>query len=459
MSEKKTVWETLGAEQKEKTFALSEEYKDFLNNGKTEREFQKNTVAYLKEHGFRPLSEFEALKKGDKVYVENRKKGVIAAVMGASVEDGLRIVGAHIDSPRLDLKQNPLYEDLSLALFKTHYYGGIKKYQWTTIPLAMHGVVMKKDGSTVEISLGEEADDVTFCISDLLPHLATSQMTKKLSEAIEGENLNILCGSLPADEEKDKIKANVLSILKDKYGMEEDDFLSAELELVPAFRAKDVGFDRGLIGGYGQDDRVCAFCTLKAITEVENPEKTAVCLLVDKEEIGSMGNTGMQSRFFEDTMAFLADKMGGFSDLTLRRSFAKSACLSADVTAGIDPTYPNVQEKMNATAIGFGAAVMKFTGARGKAGSSDANAEFLAYIRRLFDEKGIAWQTGELGKVDEGGGGTIAQFMANLNIDTLDCGVALLSMHSPYEIASKADIYMTYLAYLAFMQSGGYWYE
>lgn len=459
MSEKKTVWETLSKEAREAAFSVSEEYKDFLNHGKTEREFQKEAIRYLEEKGFRPLSSYDFLKPGDKVYVGNRKKGLIAAVMSNNMEDGLRIVGAHIDSPRLDLKQNPLYEDESLALFKTHYYGGIKKYQWTTIPLSLHGVVMKKDGTKSEFSIGEEGDDVTFCISDLLPHLATSQMSKKLAQAIEGESLNIVCGSLPGEEEKDPVKEAILAILKERYGFSEEDFACAEIEAVPAFSAKDVGFDKGLVGGYGQDDRVCAYTALRAIGEVENPHKTAVCLLVDKEEIGSMGNTGMQSRFFEDTMAYLAEKMGDYSDLVLRRSFGKSACLSADVTAGMDPSYKSVQEKMNATCLGYGTAIAKFTGSRGKSGSSDANAEFLAYVRRVFDENGVLWQTGELGKVDEGGGGTIAQFMANLNIDTLDCGVALLSMHSPYELAAKTDIYMTYLAYRAFFESNGYWYE
>ena len=459
MSEKKTVWETLSKKEREAAFSVSEEYKAFLNQGKTEREFQKTAVSYLKEKGFRPLSSYKALKPGDKVYAENRKKGLIAAVMGKNMEEGLRIVGAHIDSPRLDLKQNPLYEEESLALFKTHYYGGVKKYQWTAIPLALHGVVMKKDGTATEIAIGEEGDNVTFAISDLLPHLATAQMGKKLSQAIEGEALNILCGSLPGEDEKDPVKGAIKKLLLERYGIEEEDFACAELEAVPAFSAKDVGFDQGLVGGYGQDDRVCAFCTLKAIGEVVDPSMTAICLLVDKEEIGSMGNTGMQSRFFEDTMAYLAEKTGTYSDLALRRAFGKSACLSADVTAGLDPTYPSVQEKLNATRLGYGTAIAKFTGSRGKAGSSDAHAEFLAYVRRVFDAKKVAWQTGELGKVDEGGGGTIAQFMANLNIDTLDCGVALLSMHSPYEIASKSDIYMTYLGYRAFMESDGYWYE
>ena len=459
MSEKKTVWESLSPAEREAAFSVSGEYKGFLNRGKTEREFQREAVRYLEEKGFRALSAYDFLKPGDKVYAENRKKGLIAAVMGRNMEEGLRIVGAHIDSPRLDLKQHPLYEDEALALFKTHYYGGIKKYQWTAIPLALHGVIMKKDGSKAEFAIGEEGDDVSFTVSDLLPHLAAEQMGKKLSQAIPGENLNILCGSLPGEEEKDPVKAAVLALLKERFGMEEEDFACAEIEAVPAFSAKDIGFDKGLVGGYGQDDRVCAFCALKAIGEVEKPEKTAVCLLVDKEEIGSMGNTGMQSRFFEDTMAYLAEKMGDYSDLLLRRSFGKSACLSADVTAGQDPTYQSVQEKMNASRLGYGTAIAKFTGSRGKSGSSDANAEFLAYVRRVFDENKVAWQTGELGKVDEGGGGTIAQFMANLNIDTLDCGVALLSMHSPYEVAAKSDIYMTYRGYRAFLESDGYWYE
>ncbi len=455
----KTVWESLSDSQKPEMNALCEQYKTFLNKGKTEREAYAFAVEYLEEEGFLPLDSFDSLKPGDKVYAGNRQKGLVACVIGENFRDGFQIVGAHLDAPRLDLKQNPLYEDTSLALFKTHYYGGIKKYQWTAIPLALHGVVAKKDGTLINIAVGDEGDDMTFTITDLLPHLAMEQMDKKMTKGIEGEALNILCGSVPADGEKDKVKEHILSILKSRYGMEEEDFLSAELEIVPAFSAKDIGFDRGLIGGYGQDDRVCAFCALHALTNVPmGNKKTAVCLLVDKEEIGSMGVTGMQSRFFEDVMSLVGEKMGETSHNALRIAFSKSGCLSADVTAGIDPTYPSVNEKLNATRLGYGTAVMKFTGARGKSGSSDANAEFLAYIRRIFEEENVVFQTGELGKVDMGGGGTIAQFMANLNIDTLDVGVSLLSMHAPLEVASKADIFMTDRAYTTFMNNGEYWY-
>ena len=438
---------------RDEVFSFANGYKAFLNSARTEREFAKETVKAAEANGFKPLSSFSTLKKGDKVYQVNRGKGVLLAVIGSeSIEKGINIIGSHIDSPRLDLKPNPLYEDGDMALFKTHYYGGIKKYQWTSIPLAMHGTVVLKDGS-IDIAIGDANDDVTFTISDLLPHLADEQQKKALHKAIEGESLNILLGSIPSDDEDEKqpVKAAIMQIINDKYGICEEDFISAEIEFVPAFDLKDIGFDRSFVAGPGQDDRVCAYTSLKAIFETENPTKTAVCILVDKEEVGSMGVTGFRSKFFEDTVAEIANLMTeNYSDLTLRRSFAASTCLSADVCAMHDPNYPSVLEKNNAAYAGGGIAILKYTGSRGKGGASDASAELMGKVRNLFNENGVLWQVTELGKIDLGGGGTISQYVANLNIDTIDCGVPLLSMHSPYEIASKLDIYMAYKAYKAF---------
>jgi len=438
---------------REEVFSFCEGYKTFLNSAKTEREFAKETVKKAKELGFKELSEFNALKQGDKVYVENRGKGVLLAVIGKeSIENGLNIIGSHIDAPRLDLKPNPLYEDSDMALFKTHYYGGIKKYQWTAIPLAMHGTVMKADGSCVEIKIGDSSDDVTFTISDLLPHLADEQQQKKLYKAIEGESLNILLGSIPAeDEEKNPVKAAIMQIISDKYGICEEDFISAEIEFVPAFDLKDIGFDRSFIAGPAQDDRVCAYTSLQAIFETEKPEKTAVCILVDKEEVGSMGVTGFRSRFFENTVAEIVSRLtDNYSDLKLRRCLSNSTCLSADVCAMHDPNYPSVMDKYNAAVAGGGIAILKYTGSRGKGGASDASAELMGKIRNLFNENEVLWQVTELGKIDLGGGGTISQYVANLNIDTIDCGVPLLSMHAPYEVASKLDIFMAYKGYKCF---------
>ena len=369
------------------------------------------------------------------------------------VSEGISILGSHIDAPRLDLKQNPLYEDTELAFFKTHYYGGIKKYQWLTIPLAIHGVVVKGDGTSVEIVIGEDEDDPVFNITDLLPHLAREQMQKKMSEAVTGEGLNVLLGSMPYkdDKVKEKVKLSILSILNKRYGIMEEDFQSAELEIVPAQKARDVGFDKSMVGGYGQDDRVCAYPALRALLDTEAPERTVVCLLTDKEEIGSMGNTGAKSSLLVDFVAnIIALTEDAYSDLKLRSCFSRSKMLSADVNAAVDPNYESVYEKRNATYLGHGIVLQKYTGARGKYDSSDASAEFFGEIRKLFNDNGIMWQTGELGKVDEGGGGTIAQFAANLGIDVLDCGIAVLSMHSPFEITSKIDIYMTYNAYKVF---------
>lgn len=440
-------------DQKNAAFAFCEGYKTFLNASKTEREFILNTVKAAEERGFKALGS-TPLKAGDKVYKVNRGKGILLGVIGTKpIEEGISLVGAHVDAPRLDLKQNPLYEDTDVAFFKTHYYGGIKKYQWTAIPLAVHGTVVLSDGSVKTIAMGDEGDSLTFTISDILPHLADEQYKKTLREAIDGESLNIIVGSLPLKaEESDGVKLAVLKYLNEQYSMTEEDFVSAEIEVIPAFNVKDVGFDRGMVGGPGQDDRVCAYTALEAIFNVESPSKTAVCLLVDKEEIGSVGNTGMKSRFFENTMAEICALLkADYNDLTLRRTLSASQCLSADVSAAFDPNFPSPFEKNNTPKLSYGTVVVKYTGSRGKAGSSDASAEFTGEIRRLFNDSGILWQTGELGKVDAGGGGTIAQYVANLDVDTIDCGAALLSMHSPFEIASKIDIYMTYKAYLVFM--------
>jgi aspartyl aminopeptidase len=412
------------------------------------------TIKKLLENGFSELDLNRPLSPGDKVYTVNRGKSVIAAVIGTGpITAGTNIIAAHIDAPRIDLKQNPLYDDMDIAFFKTHYYGGIKKYQWTTIPLALHGVILRADGSKLNIKIGEREDEPLFTITDLLPHLAKEQMEKKLSEGITGESLNILIGSIPGDYEKEKTKNNILKILKDKYNIENEDFVSAELEIVPAFKARDMGFDKSMIGAYGQDDRVCAYTALEAILNTHMPDRTAVVVLADKEEIGSMGNTGMMSRFFEDTMAYLCNLTNKDStDLDLRISLGNSICLSADVGAAMDPNYKEVQEKQNAPQLNHGVLLTKYTGSRGKSSSSDASAELVNSIRRLFNQNGVLWQIGELGKVDQGGGGTVAQFLANLNIDVIDCGVPLLSMHSPFEVSAKLDVYMAYKGYKAFFE-------
>ncbi len=445
------VYDTAFRDKQKEIFDFSEDYKAFLDSSKTERLSVQTAVKLAEKAGFSLLEEKTELKTGDKVYTLNRGKGIFLAVIGEeSLNEGINLVAAHIDAPRLDLKPNPLYEDMSLALLKTHYYGGIKKYQWPTIPLALYGVVYLADGTKVEIAIGDKPQDPVFYITDLLPHLATEQMGKKLAQGITGESLNLLVGSIPYEdkEAKERVKLNVLKILNESYGICEKDFISAELEVVPAYPARDVGFDRSLISAYGHDDRVCSFTGLRAILDCQNPKKTAVCMLVDKEEIGSMGNTGMQSRFFEHILGEMCDKTGA----SLRLCMTHSTCLSADVGAANDPTYPTVQEKNNAAVLNGGIMLSKYTGSRGKSGSSDASAELVSKIRRLFDKNGIVWQIAELGKVDEGGGGTVAQFVANLDIDTIDCGVPLLSMHAPYEIAAKADVYMAYLAYKAFLE-------
>lgn len=448
--EKANAWDKI--DSKENIMNFCDKYIDFLNSSKTERLCVNTCIKLAEANGFKNFDEAETLKSGDKVYAINRNKNIVLCVIGSDdILDGISIVASHIDSPRLDLKPVPLYEDSNLTLFKTHYYGGIKKYQWTAIPLSMIGVVIKKDGTAIDINIGENEGDPVFTVTDLLPHLAQDQMSKKVSDAFTGEDLNLLIGSIPSDCEKDKFKQTILDILKNKYDIEESDFISAELEIVPNFKAATVGLDRSLVGSYGQDDRVCAYTSLKAILDINSPKKTAICFLADKEEVGSMGNTGMQSAFFEKFVAeAILKSKGEYNDLYLKKVLANSLCLSSDVTAATDPTYKSVNEPMNAANIGEGVAICKYTGARGKSSTSDANAEFVGLIRRIFDENDVTWQICELGKVDQGGGGTVAQYIANRNIDTIDVGVPLLSMHAPFEIASKADIYSAYLGYKAF---------
>ena len=422
-------------------------YMEFLNNSRTEREAVKNAIALAEEQGFVEYEQGMELRPGMKLYRNNRGKALMLAVIGRKdLGHGAVIAGAHVDAPRLDLKQIPMYESDEMCFFRTHYYGGIKKYQWVTIPLELHGVVALKNGDVIDVSIGREPDEPKFVITDLLPHLAADQMKKTMSEGITGEGLNILIGSAPyADEGKDRVKLAVLSILNDMYDITEEDFLSAELTAVPAFDVCEVGLDRSLIGGYGHDDRVCAYAELKAIFDVENPERTCVCILADKEETGSDGVSGMQSAAFDCFMEDLCQSQG----VALRRCFEKSFCLSADVSNAYDPLYPDVSEKRSEAKVNYGMGISKFTGARGKSGTSDASAELVAYLRRLFAEKEVVWQLCELGKVDQGGGGTIAMFMANRNIDTIDAGVPVLSMHAPFEVVAKFDCYMTYKGVLA----------
>jgi len=459
--EVKNAWEKSAEDIKSEAFKFCEGYKKFLDAAKTEREYTREVEKVAISEGFISLDELiktnTPLKPGMKVYQINRKKSVVLGVIGSkSIEEGVNILGAHIDSPRIDLKQNPVYEDTNMVFFKTHYYGGIKKYQWVTIPLALHGVFVKTNGEIVDVVIGEDEGDAVFTITDLLPHLAQDQMQKKMSEAITGEGLNLLVGSIPYNDEKvkNKVKLNILNLFNEKYGITEEDFTSAELEIVPAFKAKDVGFDRSFIGAYGQDDRVCAYTALIATLEMDIPQHTSVCILTDKEEIGSVGNTGAQAAFFQNFIANLCSlNSDNYSDLLLRKCLSNSKMISADVNAGVDPNYDGVQDKKNASFLGKGIIIQKYTGARGKTGASDANAEFLADLRRVFNSNEIIWQTGEIGKVDLGGGGTIAQYMANMGIEVVDSGVALLSMHAPFEIASKIDIYINYKAYKAFYEN------
>lgn len=450
----KNGYEVLGDKLNKQIIDFSEGYKAFLDEAKTEREAVDYALKQLISKGFMQIDLNKPLKPGDKVYALNRGKSIMAAVIGNQpLTSGVNIVAAHVDAPRIDLKQNPLYDDMDIAFFKTHYYGGLKKYQWTAIPLALHGVVMRADGSKVSIKIGENLKDPLFTISDLLPHLAKEQMEKKLGEGITGESLNVLIGSVPGDFEKDKTKNNILKLLKEKYNIENEDLISAELEIVPAFQARDIGFDRSMVGAYGQDDRVCAYTALQGMLNANMPERTAVVVLADKEEIGSMGNTGMMSRFFEDTMAYLCKLTNkDATDLDLRITLGNSLCLSADVGAAMDPNFKDVQEVNNAPQLNHGLMLTKYTGSKGKSSSSDASAELVSSIRKLFNQNEVLWQIGELGKVDQGGGGTVAQYLANLNIDVIDCGVPLFSMHSPFEVAAKLDIYMAYKGYKAFLE-------
>ena len=455
--ERKNGFTGLDEKKKEKIFDFCEDYKKAITTAKTEREFCSMSYELLEKEGFVRLETKTSLKPGDRVYTTNRGKGVFAAVIGTEdMREGTNIVGAHIDSPRLDLKPAPLYEDGGMAYFKTHYYGGIRKYQWFNIPLSLHGVVVKTDGTQINISVGESGKDPIFCIADLLPHLAQQYSAKKLSEAFDGEKLNVIVGNMEFDDKdaKEKVKYGVMKMLNDRYGICEADLMSSELELVPAFAARDLGFDRSMVAGYGQDDRVCAYTALRAVIDVKNPKRTAVCLLVDKEEIGSMGNTGMKSRYFENTLAkicYMRDN--NYNDLVIRECLSNSVCLSADVGAAYDSNFPETCERRNTAIINGGLLLTKYTGSRGKSGSSDASAELVAKIRGIFEENGVHWQSGELGKVDLGGGGTIAQYVANLDIDVIDCGVALLAMHSPNEVSGKFDVYMAYKGYKAFMNS------
>ncbi len=453
---KKTGWEGMSEEEKREIYNYAQGYMDFLNKGKTEREFVAEAKKVAESKGFVDVLKCETLKPGDKVYYINRDKSMYLAVIGEkSIEEGINIVGAHVDSPRLDLKPNPLYEDGELAYLKTHYYGGIKKYQWTTIPLSLHGVIVKPDGEKIYVNIGEGQNDPIFTITDLLPHLAQDQMEKKLKEGIEGENLNLLLGSIPygSEETPERVKLNVLNILNQKYGITEQDLTSAEIEIVPAFKARTLGLDGSMVAAYGQDDKICAYTSLTAMLELDHVEKTAVCILSDKEEIGSMGNTGMESHVFDYFISELLNKTGINRPNLLDKVFCYTKMLSADVDAGFDPIYASVSDKLNAGFLGKGMSINKYTGARGKSGASDANAEFVAYVRKIMEENNIKYQVAELGKVDIGGGGTIAYILANKGADVIDCGVPLLSMHAPYEVTSKYDVYSAFRTYKAFWEA------
>ncbi len=447
--------------KRDEVFLFAEEYRKFISNCKTERECVTALEARAREAGFMDLKDViangTALKAGDKVFANNMGKGMALFVIGQdSMEKGMNILGAHIDSPRLDLKQDPLYEDTDFAMLDTHYYGGIKKYQWVTLPMALHGVIVKKDGTVVKVNIGDKPGDPVVGVSDLLIHLSGDQMTKKASEVIGGENLDLLIGSIPMETEdenvKEKVKANIMNILTKEYGVEEEDFLSAEIEVVPAGEAKDYGFDRSMIMGYGHDDRVCAFPSFEAIAVSENPKTTSVCLLVDKEEIGSVGASGMESRFFENTVAEVMNATGDYSELKLRRALANSKVLSSDVSAAYDPNFPSVMTKHNTAYFGKGLVFNKYTGSRGKGGSNDANAEYIGKLREIMDRHEVSFQTAELGKVDQGGGGTIAYILANYGMNVIDSGVPVLNMHAPWEIISKVDLYEAYRGYIAFLK-------
>ncbi len=450
----KNIWQSADEKKAEKITAFCEDYKNFLSYAKTERLAVEETERLARAKGFKRIDETEKLKAGDKVYFINKHKNVILYVIGRKpIKEGLRILGAHIDSPRLDLKQNPLYESEEFALFDTHYYGGIKKYQYVTVPLAIHGVVCKKDGTTVNVNVGECDTDPVVGISDLLIHLSQKQLTATGDKVIEGENLDVTVGSIPLKGEKDEpVKKNILKIFKDKYGIEEEDFASAELEIVPAGKARDYGLDRSMIASYGHDDRVCAYTSLAAILEAEAEEYTACCVLVDKEEIGSVGATGASSVFFENTVSELLVKSGDESYVSLRKALENSYALSSDVNAAIDPLYKEVASNNNSARFNYGIVFEKYTGARGKSGANDANPEYIAILRKAFDDADVHFQTGELGKVDAGGGGTIAYLLAKYNMSVIDAGVPVLNMHSPMEVVAKADVYETYIAYKEFLK-------
>ena len=449
---KENGWNEVDENIREEIFSYAKGYIEYLNNSKTEREIIKSSKKIAEENGFKNIENMVSLHAGDKVYYINREKSMYLAIIGnENIENGLNIIGAHADSPRLDLKPNPLYEDSGLAFLKTHYYGGIKKYQWTTIPLAIHGVIVKSNGEKVEVRIGEDEEDPIFTITDLLPHLAQDQMDKKLRNAIDGENLNLLVGSIPYGKDvAEAVKLNILNILNEKYGITEIDFTSSELELVPAMKCRSMGFDNSMVAGYGQDDKICVYASLTALMEIQNPLKTSVCIISDKEEIGSMGNTGMESHVFDTFISEILNKMGINRPNLLEKVFCNSKMLSADVDAALDPIYASVSEKNNAAQFGGGIGLNKYTGARGKSGASDANAEFVAEVRNIFEKNNVKYQVSELGKVDVGGGGTIAYILANKGIDVIDCGVPILSMHAPYEVSSKFDLYSAYKGYIAF---------
>lgn len=454
---KNNAWLKYNQLEKKQIFDFCEGYKNYLSVGKTERECIHEAIRLAEQKGYKNLNDViknnEVLKAGDKVYLNNKDKALVLYLIGNdNIENGMRIIGSHVDSPRIDLKQNPLYEDGNLALMDTHYYGGVKKYQWVTLPLALHGIVVKKDGTKINIVIGEDDNDPVLGISDLLIHLSGEQLQKKANEVIAGEDLNVLVGNIPLEgKEKDAVKENILALLKEKYDFEEDDFISAEFEIVPAGKARDLGLDKSMVMGYGQDDRICAYTSLMALLEVENVEKTSVILLVDKEEVGSIGATGMHSRFFENSLAEVMDRMGQYSELKLKRALQNSLMLSADVTAAYDPNYPSAYEKKNTAYFDKGLVFSKYTGARGKSGCNDANPEFIAWLRKIMEKNNVSYQTAELGKVDQGGGGTIAYILAQYNMEVIDCGVALQNMHAPWEVSSKVDIFETKNGYKAFL--------
>ena len=450
----KNVWSGMTAEKRKAIFDFNEGYKEFLSEAKTERLAVKASEKLARAKGYKAFFEYKELKAGDKVYFINREKNIVLYRIGKRpLTEGINILGAHIDSPRLDLKQNPVYESKEIAFFDTHYYGGVKKYQYVALPLALHGVICKKDGEKVYVSIGEKDDDPVLGIGDLLPHLAHEQMTKTADKVIEGEKLDVTVGSIPLDgEEKEAVKANVLKILADKYGVSEEDLVSAEIEVVPAGKARDYGLDRSMVMSYGQDDRVCAYTSLLALLDSDVPERTACCVLVDKEEIGSVGATGASSVFFENTVAEMLNLMGEKDYIALKRALENSKMLSSDVSAGLDPLYAGVSDENNCARLNYGVVFNKYTGARGKSGANDALPEYIAYLRKILDDDGVCFQTGELGKVDAGGGGTIAYILAKYNMLVIDAGVAVLNMHAPWEVTAKADVYEAYLCYKSFIK-------